>query len=126
MSVVPPKGVPKYDCAQSKHKHLPKVPLRMLCVGPSGSGKTVFLTALITDLYKGCFERVYVFSPSVHVDGAWLPVKKFVKEVLEVPEEEQWAFDTYNHAALEEIIDTQKRVTELAKAKTRESSIASS
>ena len=95
----------------------------MLCVGPSGSGKTVFLTALVTDLYKGCFERVYVFSPSVHVDGAWLPVKKFVKEVLEVPEDEQWAFDTYNHAALEEIIDTQKRVTELAKAKKQEEAL---
>ena len=87
----------------------------MMVVGPSGSGKTVFLTALITDLYAGCFKRVYVFSPSVHSDPAWLPVKTFVQRELET--DEPWAFDAYDPSALEAIIDTQKRVIAAAKAK---------
>ena len=46
-----------------------------MLVGPSGSGKTVFLTSMILDIYKGCFNRIYIWSPSIDVDNAWKPVK---------------------------------------------------
>ena len=43
--------------------------------GPSGAGKGVLVQNMILDIYKGCFERVYVFSPSINVDVTWQPVK---------------------------------------------------
>ena len=83
--VVPPKGIPEYHSDQSQHAHIPSIPLRAIIAGPSGCGKTMLIVTMITDLYrkkdgKSVFKRVYVFSPSVHADPAWIPVKKFVKD----------------------------------------------
>ena len=120
--VVPPKGIPEYHNDQSQHEHLPSVPLRAVIAGPSGCGKTLLIVTMITDLYrrkdgKSVFKRIYVFSPSVHADPAWLPVKKFVEEELKVPKAEQWAWDRYDPLALETLIGTQKEVIAAAKDK---------
>ena len=120
--VVPPKGIPEYHSDQSQHEHLPSVPLRAVIAGPSGCGKTLLIVTMIADLYrkndgKSVFKRVYVFSPSVHADPAWLPVKRFVEEELKVPKEEQWAWDRYDPVALETLIATQKQVIAAAKQK---------
>ena len=120
--VVPPKGIPEYHSDRSRHEHLPSVPLRAVIAGPSGCGKNLLIVTMITDLYKrndgkSVFKRIFVFSPSVHADPAWLPVKKFVEEDLKVPREEQWAWDTYNPLALENLIATQKEVIKKAKEK---------
>ena len=118
--VVVPSGIPEYKSDQPRHAHLPSVPLRMVIAGPSGSGKTLLIVSMITDLYrrndgKSVFKRVFVFSPSVHTDPAWLPVKKFVRETLKVPEKEEWAWDHYNPTALEELIALQRRIIAAAK-----------
>ena len=95
----------------------------MVIAGPSGCGKTLLIVSMITDLYlrrdgKSVFKRVYVFSPSVHADPAWQPVKHFAQHTLKVdPEEEEWAFDRYDPEALSNIIATQREIT--AKAKER-------
>jgi GTPase SAR1 family protein len=118
--VVPHDDIPQYRSDQPRHEHLPSVPLRMVIAGPSGCGKTLLIVSCITDLYKrrdgkSVFKRIYVFSPSVHADPAWLPVKKFVRETLKVPEAEEWAWDHYNPEAMQGIIDLQRRVTHAAK-----------
>ena len=87
--VVPPKGIPEYHSDQSQHEHIPSIPLRAIIAGPSGCGKTMLIVTMITDLYrkkdgKSVFKRVYVFSPSVHADPAWIPVKKFVKDEMNI------------------------------------------
>ena len=121
--VVPPKGIPSWQSDQPRHAHLPSVPLRMVVAGPSGCGKTMLIVSMITDLYckkdgHSVFKRVYVFSPSVHVDPCWKPVAKFVREELKVdPEKEQWAWDRYDPGALQEIIDTQREIIAAAKEK---------
>jgi len=120
--VVPPSSIPEYHSDQSRHEHLPSVPLRAVIAGPSGCGKTLLIVAVITDLYKkkdgkSVFKRVFVFSPSLHADPAWLPVKKFVQDELKVPKEEQWAWDRYDPVALETLIATQKQVIAAAKQK---------
>jgi GTPase SAR1 family protein len=119
--VVPPSGIPSWAVDQPVHAHLPKLPMRMVVAGPSGCGKTMLLVSMILDLYRrkdghSCFKRIYVFSPSVHADPCWLPVKRFVRERLKVDEEEeQWAWDRYDPDALLDVINTQKRVIASAK-----------
>ncbi len=102
-----------FTCKQSKHAVMPKLPLRGVILAPSGSGKTVLLSNLILKMYRGCFERIYVFSPPVNVDQTWEAVKKYQEDVMKVKENdaEKLYFDHYNPEELEHIIDTQHKVT---------------
>ena len=77
--VKPMKGTKEYTCSQSKYEKAAKLPMQSVILGPSGSGKTVRLQSMITDIYAGCFERIYVFSPSIAVDAAWKPVKRYIE-----------------------------------------------
>ena len=78
-----------YSCKQSCHSHVPKVPVRMVLLAPSGSGKTVLLSNLILNIYRDCFERIYIFSPSIDIDATWEPVKKYQMEKMKVIEKEK-------------------------------------
>jgi hypothetical protein len=106
---------PKHDQWSTKQPRIgagvvPPTPARILCCGPSGSGKTVFLADCLTRIYAGCFQRIYVFSPSVHLDSIWQPVKDYIYKTLKVPEDEQCFFDVWDETALQEIVETQKAV----------------
>ena len=54
----------EYESKQSKYEQCGKLPIRSIILGPSGSGKTVLLVNMILDIYKKCFNRVYVFPPA--------------------------------------------------------------
>ncbi len=43
---IKPIGLKLDSSKQSKHAHVPKLPLRMILLAPSGSGKTVLLSNL--------------------------------------------------------------------------------
>ena len=73
----------KYNYEQSKYEVAPKIPFRALITGPSGCGKSNLLINMILDIYKNCFSRIYIWSPSINVDTIWLPVKKYIKEYNE-------------------------------------------
>ena len=79
---IKPIKTKEYSVKQSKYDVCGKLPIRSVILGPSGSGKTVLLQNMILNLYKGCFERIYVFSPSVNHDTTWLSVKEYVEDVL--------------------------------------------
>ena len=100
---ITPISVKDFTCKQSKHGMVPKLPLRGVILAPSGAGKTVLLSNLILKMYRGCFERIYVFSPSVNVDQTWEAVKKYQEEVMKVKESdsEQLYFDHYDPDDLE-------------------------
>ena len=106
---------------QPVHDILPMSPKRIALLGPSGSGKTQLIQSMIIDMCrtkagKSCFSRIYIFSPSVHVDTAWMPVKKFCEEVLRQDEkEEKYCFDTFDAGELDKIITTHKKVTAAGK-----------
>ena len=59
---------------------------------PSKSGKTVALISLILEQYRGVFERIYIFSPSINIDDSWIPVKKYIEEDLGVNNEREQAY----------------------------------
>ena len=109
---ITPISVKSFTCKQSKHSTVPGLPLRGVILAPSGSGKTVLLANLILKVYRGCFERIYVFSPSVNVDQTWEAVKKYQAEVMKVrdSDDEVLYHDHYTVEALEKIIDTQAKV----------------
>ena len=65
---IKPIGVKEVTCKQSKHSEVvPHLPLRGVLFCPSGRGVSVLLTNLLLKVYRGCFERIYIFSPSIDV-----------------------------------------------------------
>ncbi len=110
--IIKPIKVTEYTCKQSKHSVVPKLPLRGILLAPSGSGKTVLLSNMMLNIYRGCFERIYIFSPSVNVDQTWQAVKDYQEKVLGVKETESdpLYFDHYDPDDLQHIIETQQKV----------------
>ncbi len=64
---IKPIDLKYYLCNPSEHAHVPKVPLRMMLLAPSRSEETVLLSNLILNIYRGCVERVFIFSPSLDI-----------------------------------------------------------
>ena len=95
----------EHTCKQGNYGDIvPKLHMRSMLVGPSGSGKTVLLIHMILDIYKGCFSRVYIWSPSVEVDSTWRPVKDYIRDHFKPNEREKCYFDSYDPAELEQVI----------------------
>ena len=102
----------EYECKQSKYgEHVPKLPMRSMILSPSGGGKTVLLQNMIFDIYRGCFNIIYIFSPSMDIDHTWRPVKDYIAKELKPHEREQIHFDSYDPVELAAIIDKQDKVT---------------
>jgi hypothetical protein len=100
----------------SKHKHLPPTSLRGIILGPTSSGKTCVVVDMILRLYRDAWERIYIFSPSVHIDSTWAPVKDYIENDMKVDgSKEPFFFDTWQPEVLNEIVETQKRVIEESK-----------
>ena len=107
---------PEYSSKQPSDPVVPLVPCTGIFLGPSKSGKTVALISLILEQYRGVFERIYVFSPSVNIDDGWIPVKKYIEGDLGVnTEREQTYWDEWDEAALRRIIQQQRKITEASK-----------
>ena len=105
----------KYHSKQSKQEDVPILPMRSLIIGPSASGKTYLLNNLITNIYKNCFERVYIFSQSIYLDRTYDPIKETQKEI----KNEDLYFETFDEAALQNIINNHSRI--IAKLKDEKS-----
>ena len=73
---IEPIKLKEYETKQSKYDIAPKIPFRSVILGPSGSGKSILLQNMILNIYRNCFSRIYIFSPSIDVDATWSPVKK--------------------------------------------------
>ena len=76
---IKPIKVTEYETKQSKYEMVPNLPVRSIILGPSGSGKTILLQNMVLDIYRDCFSRIYIFSPSINVDSTWLPVKHILR-----------------------------------------------
>ena len=113
---VTPIQLKEYTCNQSPYGDVvPKLPMRSMLVAPSGAGKTVLLTNMILDIYKGCFSRIYVWSPSIEVDSTWRPVKDYIRDHIKPNDREKCYFDSYEPSELEQVIKTQQKVIDYQK-----------
>ena len=113
---ITPIQLKEYNCKQSHYGDIvPNLPMRSMIVAPSGAGKTVLITNKILDIYKGCFSRIYVWSPSIEVDSTWRPVKDYIRDHIKPGDREKCYFDSYDPAELEQVINTQKKVIDYQK-----------
>ena len=113
---IQPIRTQEFESKQSRYAHSAKLPTRSLVLAPSGGGKTALLQNMILDIYRDCFSRIYIFSPSIDVDMTWEPVKEYLTRNLHQDEKkEKYLFDSYQPAELERIIETQYKVVEFMK-----------
>ena len=111
-----PTKLKEHTCTQGHYGDtVPKLLMRSMLVGPSGSGKTVLLTNMTLDIYKGCFSRVYIWSPSTEVDNTWRPIKDYIRNQLKPSDIEKCYFDSYDPAELEQVINTQTKLIDYQK-----------
>ena len=107
----------EYECKQAKYgEHVPKLPMRSMILSPSGGAKHVLLQSMMLDIYRGCFNRIYIFSPSIDIDHTWRPVKDYIAKELKPHESETIYFDSYDPVELAAIIDKQHKVTTYLKS----------
>ena len=115
--IIKPVKVQEFQVKQSKYEMVGKLPTRAVICAPSGGGKTVLLQSLILDIYRNCFSRIYVFSPSINIDYTWIPVKEFIKNDMKVEEtdDDKFYFEHYEPDALQNIITTQHKIIDYMK-----------
>ena len=114
--IIKPIKLKQYECKQSNYEVAPELPMRNLILSPSGGGKTVLLVNMIMDIYKGCFNRTYMFSPSVDIDHTWQPVKDYIAKEIKPNEKENVYFYSYEPAELEAIMDEQHKIIDYLKS----------
>ena len=109
--IIQPRNITEYEYKQSKYQHVPKIPFRSIIVASSTGGKTVLIQNLILDVYRDCFSRIFIFSPSVHTDPTFVEVKKYIRNGLKVDDsKEDIYFEHYNPEELERVIETQTKI----------------
>ena len=116
--IIKPIKLKDFETKQPKYSMIGRLPTRSVICGPSGSGKGV-LSNLILDVYKDCFSRIYIYSPSINIDYTWAPVKDYIKNHMKVEEtkDEQFYFDHYDSDTLENIINNQQKIIDYMKSK---------
>ena len=102
MNKLKPINVKQYEFKQSPYPQADKLPFRSIIVSASQG---------VLKIYRDCFERIYIVSPTAHIDGAYKEIIKYVEKEQKVDnKKEQYLFDEYNPEALTHIIDTQHKV----------------
>ena len=113
---IKPIELKEHTCKQGHYGDIvPKLPMRSMLVAPSGAGKTVPLTNMILDIYKGCFSRIHIWSPSVYVDNARKPVKYYIRDHIKPNDREKCYFDEYDPRELQAVITTQQKAIDSQK-----------
>ena len=65
---------------------------------------------MILDIYKCCFSRVYIWSPSIEVDQTWKPIKYHIRDHIKPNDKETTNFDSHDPSELEQVIHTHQKV----------------
>ena len=105
-----------FDVKQPRDPVVCRTPSNGILCAPSASGKTVLLVSMILEQYRGCFERVYIMSPSIDMDPQWEPVKEYIRKELGVnTDREQCWWDEWDEGALRQILAQQKKITQQSK-----------
>jgi len=69
----------------------------------------MLISNLILDIYRGCFQRVFIFSPTINLDSVWKPVKDYISKEMKVSNKEKIYFEDYDPKDLEAVIEKQRK-----------------
>ena len=109
-----------YKHKQSKIAHLDNMMGMRACItGKSMSGKGVVAQSMILKQFRGCWERIYVMSPTCKIDkSTWGPVEDYIQNVLRVDLKKEPAFYTeWDPAIIQKTIDDHAKVVKWQKEK---------
>ena len=70
---------------------------------------------MILHIYKGCFSRIYIWSPPIEVDNNWEPVNNYIRDYIQPSDRETYYFDSRDPAELQQVITTQQKVIDYQK-----------
>ena len=108
-AIVKPQPAHEWAYKQSRFDHIPTQPFRILVSGKSASGKGVLMVNAVTDFYRGCFKRVFVFASTAEVDSTWKSIEHYaIRELGQGKTRSPFMYTTFDEAALRAIVDGQK------------------
>ena len=117
---VKPRPTPEYYIKQPKSEILARLPgANHIILGPSKSGKSVLWQSMLLDGYKGCFSRIFLFTPSGNVDDSLEPIKKYIEKELghDVKSEGPYIFEELDPAVIRGILKKQEKIHDTLKHK---------
>ena len=82
--IIEPINVRQYEFKQSDYEMADKLPFRSIVVSASQGGKGILIQNLVLKVYRNCFERIYIVSPTAHIDEAYREVIKYIEKDLKV------------------------------------------
>ena len=85
-------NVKQYDFKQSPYPQEDKLPFRSIIVSASQGGKGILIQNLVLKIYRDCFERIYIVSPTAHIDEAYKEIIKYVEKELKVDKTKRTVF----------------------------------
>ena len=101
---IEPINVKQYEFKQSPYPQADKLPFRSIIVSASQGGKGILIQNLVLKIYRGCFERIWIVSPTAHIDEAYKEVIKYIQKELNVDNKKKifvwwvwWRRITKNH-----------------------------
>ena len=120
---IKPIKTSKTTIKQSKYDVASRLPTRGILCGPSGAGKGTLLSSMILDIYRDCFDRILIFSPSIHLDDNWLPTKEYIINKYGPETEDNVYFhEEFDAELLEKEIKAQKHIVQYYKDKKKKRS----
>ena len=117
---VVPRKTPDYYVKQPKSEILAKLPgAHHVILGPSKSGKSVLWQSMLLDGYKGCFSRIFIFTPSGLVDDSLKPIKDYIENTLkhDVKKEGPYIFEDLDPKQIQSILKKQEKIHDMLKNK---------
>ena len=117
---VVPRKTPNYYVKQPQSDILASLPgAHHVILGPSKSGKSVLWQSMLLDGYKGCFSRIYIFTPSGLVDDSLKPVKDYIEKTLkhDTKKEGPYIFEDLDPKQISSILKKQEKIHDMLKNK---------
>jgi hypothetical protein len=103
----------KWNWRSPPEPHFQMPGANAIFLGPSGSGKTsTLISILLGPMAKArVFDEIHVWSPSIDLDDAWIPVREYAKGLKASSFNSEW-----DEKAMIEILDRQKEKIKTMKA----------
>ena len=116
LQVKPPKGMKTYKTKQPPYPHMEGwLASRAILSIPSGGGKQIIMLNLALKFWRGCFSRIILVSPTCGVDSGWKVLEDYVRNDLQVPENEKWCYEQFDGQILGEILANHEKVIKYQK-----------